>query len=181
MAGFRLDLLSIVAGAVRLWVRVYTTWLPADVKNDRRAELESDLWEEVHAASHRPLAAAFQMLARWLLGIPADLSWCLLVLRAEFDAVKSSARQRREHMARQVVQRGLGLGVALAVAWLIVAVALNMTGPHQRQPLYQLRAEDRIGSVLRALNEDRMTMQDAFQELRSLAQEAQRIEREQNG
>lgn len=84
-------------------------------------------------------------------------------------------------MARQVVQRGLGLGVALAVAWLIVAVALNMTGPHQRQPLYQLRAEDRIGSVLRALNEDRMTMQDAFQELRSLAQEAQRIEREQNG
>jgi hypothetical protein len=63
---------------VRTWVRLYTLGLDESNQSDRRAEIESDLWE------HRNYAAAegrgstvtsLSILGRWLAGISADLSW----------------------------------------------------------------------------------------------------------
>jgi hypothetical protein len=57
-------------------VRLYTAGLPTEVREARRAELESDLWEqEAGAAGCRPTTTALHVLRRFMLGIPADLSW----------------------------------------------------------------------------------------------------------
>jgi hypothetical protein len=59
-------------------VRLYTAGLPTEVRKARRAELESDLWEqeqEAGAAGCWPTTTALHVLRRFMLGIPADLSW----------------------------------------------------------------------------------------------------------
>jgi hypothetical protein len=63
---------------VRSWVRMYTLGLDASARYDRRAEMESDLWEHRTCASSEgqgSMAASLSIVGRWLAGIPADLSW----------------------------------------------------------------------------------------------------------
>jgi hypothetical protein len=61
---------------VRGWTRLYTWRLPAAVRDVRRAEIESDLWEFQHDSdSHRRLNPAVHTLIRLLLGVPDDLQW----------------------------------------------------------------------------------------------------------
>jgi hypothetical protein len=71
---------SPVTGLVRGWVRLYTSGLPAELRDARRDEVDDDLWcEHAEAAaierSARSLDAA--MALRLVLGIPADLTWRL--------------------------------------------------------------------------------------------------------
>ena len=54
------------------WVRVYTTGLPDDIAADRRAELESDVWEQQHDPDH---GSPIHILLRFAAGVPADLLW----------------------------------------------------------------------------------------------------------
>jgi hypothetical protein len=66
---------SNVAGSTRLvdrWARSYTAGLPDDVAAARRAELESDVWEQQHDPDRRSTVSIF---SRLLFGIPADLLW----------------------------------------------------------------------------------------------------------
>jgi hypothetical protein len=56
----------------RWWTRVYTAGLPDDLRDARRAEVESDLWESVSDG-----APARHILARLALGIADDLTWSL--------------------------------------------------------------------------------------------------------
>jgi hypothetical protein len=59
---------------IRAWTRLYTCGLPSDVRNARRGEIDSDLWESVNdAGGDRGLA--WQMIARLVIGIPDDLTW----------------------------------------------------------------------------------------------------------
>lgn len=65
-------------GLCRLWVRFYTRKLPDAEANRRRQEIESDLYE--HALDARAAGVGHQRLnaeivARVLVGAPADLSW----------------------------------------------------------------------------------------------------------
>jgi hypothetical protein len=63
---------------VRRWVRFYTFGLEEGARHDRRAEIDSDLWEHRnHAAAKGEGSAAtsLSILARWAAGIPADVSW----------------------------------------------------------------------------------------------------------
>ena len=60
------------------WVRAYTRGVPEPIRDERRSELESDLWE--HRATARqagvgPRATSLSVAARALAGIPADLAW----------------------------------------------------------------------------------------------------------
>ena len=71
-------LLTHIIPLTRRWVRLYTAGLPTEVREARRAELESDLWEQEQdagAAGCRPTTTALHVLHRFMLGIPADLSW----------------------------------------------------------------------------------------------------------
>ena len=68
---------SVAGLLVRTWVRMYTLGLDASNRFDRRAEIESDLWEHRnHEASEgqSSTAASLSIVGRWLAGIPADLS-----------------------------------------------------------------------------------------------------------
>jgi hypothetical protein len=59
---------------VRAWVRYYTRDMPPDVRDARRAELESDLWEHA-ATSGSARVAAVSVLDRFVRGMPADITW----------------------------------------------------------------------------------------------------------
>jgi hypothetical protein len=66
------------AGLVRRWVGLYTRGLPAPIRQDRRDEIDSDLWSQAHDAAvsgHSERSVAVDILVRLLLGVPADLSW----------------------------------------------------------------------------------------------------------
>jgi hypothetical protein len=66
------------ARLTRWWVRRYTWRLPPEIQADRRAEIDSDLWEHQHdaaATGRRPIEASLEVFGRLVLGIPADLSW----------------------------------------------------------------------------------------------------------
>ena len=70
----KLQLLSVAIVLVRAWTRVYTWRLPQPLRESRRAEIESDLWESRHDAGRRQ-SPAVQVIVRLLLGIPDDLQW----------------------------------------------------------------------------------------------------------
>lgn len=56
------------------WVDRYTRGLPAGTREDRRAELASDVWEH-RADGGEGLATQLAIACRCLRGVPADLSW----------------------------------------------------------------------------------------------------------
>ena len=62
----------------RAWTRTYSRGLPAGTAQDRRGEIESDLFDELaaaRAAGLREATVSRTILTRMLLGVPADLSW----------------------------------------------------------------------------------------------------------
>jgi hypothetical protein len=70
-------LATIVLDLTRAWTRLYTFQLPDDMRNARRAEIESDVWEWRHDAEARGHGqpTATQLLVRLICGVPDDLSW----------------------------------------------------------------------------------------------------------
>lgn len=70
----------------RWWVAFYSSGLPTPVRDGRRAELDSDLWEHQQDAldrGQRSLFTATAILARLARGMPADLSWRVRARRAK--------------------------------------------------------------------------------------------------
>jgi hypothetical protein len=62
----------------RMWVRAYTRKLPEDEAQRRRDEIESDLFEHALEAQYAGVGNQrfnAEVLARVLVGVPADLSW----------------------------------------------------------------------------------------------------------
>lgn len=69
---------SAASWVCRRWVSLYTRSLPATERQRRRDEIESDLFEHAHEARHAGVSATrlnAEILARVLVGVPADLSW----------------------------------------------------------------------------------------------------------
>src|SRR5215470_11640759 len=66
----------IIVTSVRAWTWFYTLPLDAVEREDRRREIESDLWEFEDDQKGQPgLTAASHILVRALLGVPDDLLW----------------------------------------------------------------------------------------------------------
>jgi hypothetical protein len=73
-------LLFCAIALVRGWTRLCTWRMEAACRDDRRAEIESDLWEFHEDARRRgcsPERIAIHMLARLCAGMPHDLLWRL--------------------------------------------------------------------------------------------------------
>jgi hypothetical protein len=71
-------ILELAVALVRGWTRLYTGGMPALVRDRRRAEIESDLWESTHDDSAGGvLHRALQILVRLAAGMPSDLWWRL--------------------------------------------------------------------------------------------------------
>lgn len=98
--------LTIAVTIVRTWTRAYTWGTPPVWAEQRRAEIESDLWEHQQDPNGaRGLAPALQVLARLVAGIADDLLWRV---------------QRTTLQDNVVIRRALTLAattVALSVLW----------------------------------------------------------------
>jgi len=72
--------LTLTVGMARSWVTLYTLRLPLEIRESRRSEIDSDLWEQQWLAARRgdpALGTAIEVLSRMLLGIFDDLIWRL--------------------------------------------------------------------------------------------------------
>jgi hypothetical protein len=62
------------------WVAFYTRGLPSEVRQDRRDEIADDLWcqrDDAAEAGRDDRSVGGEILARLLLGVPADVGWRL--------------------------------------------------------------------------------------------------------
>ena len=86
---------GIVPSLVRNWARVYTFGLNSEIREARRAEIESDLWEHAHDSElgrdARSPFCALHALIRLLAGVPDDLLW-------RIEQAKSHAMERDSHI-----------------------------------------------------------------------------------
>jgi hypothetical protein len=73
-----MNVLTIAIALVRAWTRLYTCRMDPALRDARRAEIESDLYEsqeDVRWSVGEPRRVAAQMLTRLLLGVRHDLLW----------------------------------------------------------------------------------------------------------
>ena len=68
---------ALVVACVRSWTRIYTWRLPPAVRDARREEIESDLWESANDPQVAQSELIMQMVLRLTLGIADDLAWRL--------------------------------------------------------------------------------------------------------
>lgn len=124
----------------RSWAALYTRGISPAAREERVAELESDLWEH-RAARGGGLGTEAAILSRCLRGVPADIAW------------RSSRRTRRPLTARRVVH-GAGWAVfALAAALLLAftgaaAAPLVGVGPHPDWDPADVTLWERRGAAL---------------------------------
>lgn len=98
--------------STRAWVALYTRSLPETVGERRRAEIESDLWEQLNNTSSG--GASARVLDRCLRGIPADVWWRYRTLLEHREV-----RQRSNSMTRTVVTNWWGVMTAVFGATLL--------------------------------------------------------------
>jgi uncharacterized protein (TIGR03435 family) len=83
---------------VRIWTRLYTSGLPPSVKDRRRAEIDSDMWEwRADHAGAPHVGDAVILLLRVVLGIPDDVAW-----RVEFGALSPLPHRRLTLVGRAI-------------------------------------------------------------------------------
>jgi hypothetical protein len=78
----------LAATLTRLWTRAYTVGLEPRVRDGRRREVDSDLWESLQDAHHRgerPATTTVHVLARLVIGWVDDVTW-----RVEHMSVRRS-------------------------------------------------------------------------------------------
>jgi hypothetical protein len=116
------------AALVRRWVALYTRGLSAEVRDARREEIDADLWSQAQDS-----AGEGGVLARLVLGMPADLAW-----RLELRPASAPARSEpvRGFVLGPRFVAGLALiGAAGLTSALALYAALMMTVPEgQRWP-----------------------------------------------
>ena len=119
---------------VGAWVHLYTLGLPATVRGDRRDELASDLWEHATEGDGRPTVGA-EIVARALLGVPADLAWRLE--RSRLSRLPGwligsllGVFARLETAGRWVGRRGLpGITATVAIVSGLLGLLVIVTAP----------------------------------------------------
>jgi putative membrane protein len=111
-------MMTLAATLTRRWVRLYTAGLSPEVRDARRAEIESDLWENSSDSEE----TRRQVLGRLLLGMPADLSWRLEQRGAQRDTAKSDKGilRRRGTVLKTVKERWLVGLTVLGVGFTMV-------------------------------------------------------------
>jgi hypothetical protein len=136
---------------VRWWVRIYTAGLSPGLREARRDELESDLWEHVRSGNEggaRSRSLAAQIVARCLLGVPGDLAW-----RAEAGRVQRRSRATRRGGATmsQRFKRNWWVPAPIALGiWMIVVALAHVLGDGTGSPFLQTPAGWDLGPIGRA-------------------------------
>ena len=106
-------MMTLAIGLTRWWVRLYTKGLSLEMRDARRAEIESDLWEQGEDATangSQPDETALHILFRLFLGLPSDLVW-----RVETGAAVRFGKDPIMKGKPWTFRRVLNLTVALVV------------------------------------------------------------------
>jgi hypothetical protein len=112
-------------GLVRQWVRLYTHGLPAEIRQDRRDEIDDDLWCQAREASEAGRAGrslAIEVMTRLLIGIPADLTW-----RAEQSRIAGRQAQRRRDITVHAPASAV-LAVIGGIGWVVAPIPQGIVG-----------------------------------------------------
>ena len=110
--------LDLAVGMTRSWVSLYTSGLPPEFRDSRRAEIDSDVWEHQQIAEfldQPPGGTALHLLARLVMGIPCDVTWRL-------EAAHSAQSERSISVNESGTMR------SLVVVGVVVALFLVVTG-----------------------------------------------------
>jgi hypothetical protein len=83
-------------------------------------------------------------------------------------------------MNAESVRKGVGIVGALAAAWLIVVVAMNMPEPNRQSSLYDVQAKERLGQMVAGIEEGRISKQELLAQLQALATQAREAEAERD-
>jgi len=111
---------DLAARLVRRWVRLYTRGLEPTVREMRRGEIDSDLWEhrrEAESAGLRPRQTAMEIVARMILGMAADVGWRRAMPRAEHVRGVEAMDKRISSVwwvPAAIVASGLNLAIGIA-------------------------------------------------------------------
>ncbi len=124
----KLSAYAITTGAVRNWVFLYTAGLPSEIRKARRAELESDIWEQ----RQEETGPVLHMLLRLVLGAPSDMAWRLETGAAVRNSRKPD-RQSNSWTAKRGVMNSeqtsrIFVALVLLLALYQVAIALLSAG-----------------------------------------------------
>jgi TonB family protein len=110
---------AFVMACVRCWTRMYTWRLPPAVRDARREEIDSDLWESSHDPGITEAELGVQTLMRLTLGLADDFAWRFAHLRVA------------EHMTR----RALTAAAVLCMFALLASLfQLTTNAPHVPKP-----------------------------------------------
>jgi hypothetical protein len=115
--------LALSVGMARSWIALYTLRLPLEIREGRRGEIDSDLWEQQWLAARRgdpAFGTAIEVLARMLFGVISDITW-----RAQAGASARPDRRIKMNasMNESWYMRGLlALGVVLALLFVVFAI-----------------------------------------------------------
>ncbi len=140
--------LPFTARIVRWWVRFYTSGLPQRERDARRAEIESDIWEQVEFAREEGSSLgsiSVHIFGRLLFGIPMDLLWRSSCRGAEHQAVKvgiASMRKTAAEAPRFALKSRVGVTV-LAVTGALFLTAGSVTAIRD-----QITVGDRVDTSL---------------------------------
>jgi hypothetical protein len=118
-------MLTFATAIVRAWTWLYTAGLDPDPRDDRRAQIESDLWDHQDEATEQgvaPLAMSAHILARLILGVPDDLLWRSEQLSVATAAVSVVLGEAHAHPV--TFRRASGFGVSVTVHILLVMLVV---------------------------------------------------------
>lgn len=136
--------LRVAAALVRAWTRLYTWRVPPTLRDERRAEIESDLWEFQHdpdvGQGFRSIA---HLLSRLAIGMADDLSWRLDLAAVEQPAMRSFAVAATVTGPRRL--SAFGVAAALHVLAAMMLMWLPSPEPHTAQ--LELRPSGRASVV----------------------------------
>src|SRR5438093_9192268 len=112
--------LALSVGMARSWVALYTRGLASEVRDARRSEIDSDLWEQQWLAARlgdSAFGTAIEVLTRMLLGIISDITWCA-------QAGAPTRAERSTKMSESPYMRGfVTVGIVLALFMIVVGIA----------------------------------------------------------
>jgi hypothetical protein len=113
------------AGLVRRWVGIYTRGLAAEIAQERRDEIDDDLWSQVRDASgsrRTDQSLTGEIVIRLVFGIPADLSWRLEQRRV---AGKQVAPMRSSTMGTRAIAV---LAILGGIGWVTWPIPQGLVG-----------------------------------------------------
>ena len=114
----------------RAWVQLYTRRIPTELRATRRAEIDSDLWDQVADGQEDgapPLVTALEIVLRTCLGVLDDLSWCVEACQQDRSASRIERRMTMALSARQTRWMGILTVAGGAMVMLMFGVIPTLT------------------------------------------------------